>query len=89
MDAKLVVVLAGIILMIAIIGSLIFLRGYSGRFTFDTKNGTRPRASEGEGNTPAVTMKGRFQILDCGRFRHFRRRGSKALVDADGLLRAL
>ena len=66
MDAKLVVVLAGIILMIAIIGSLIFLRGYSGRFTFDTKNGTRPRASEGEGNTPAVTMKGRFQILTAG-----------------------
>lgn len=66
MDAKLVVVVAGIILMIAIIGSLIFLRGYSGKFTFDTKNGTRPRASEGEGNTPGVAMKGRFQILTAG-----------------------
>ncbi|MDY2776939.1 MAG: penicillin-binding protein 2 [Collinsella sp.] len=66
MDAKYVVIIAGIILMVAIVGSLFLLRGYSGRFTFDTKNGTRPRASEGEGNTPGVTMKGRFQILTIG-----------------------
>ena len=63
MDARLVVIVAGVILLAAIVGSLVFLRGYSGRFTFDTKNGTRPRASEGEGNTQNVAMKGRFQVL--------------------------
>ena len=61
-----VVIVAGIILFVAVIGSLLFLRGYSSKFTFDTKNGTRPRASEGEGNTPGVAMKGRFQILTAG-----------------------
>lgn len=66
MDAQLVVIVAGIILAIAIIGSLFFLRGYSGKFTFDTSTGTRPRAAEGEGNTPGVAMKGRFQLLTMG-----------------------
>ena len=66
MDARMVVIVAGIILFVAVIGSLLFLRGYSSKFTFDTKNGTRPRASEGEGNTPGVAMKGRFQILTAG-----------------------
>lgn len=66
MDAQMVVIVAGIILFVAVIGSLLFLRGYSSKFTFDTKNGTRPRASEGEGNTPGVAMKGRFQILTAG-----------------------
>lgn len=66
MDAQLVVVVAGVILVVAIIGSLFFLRGYSGRFTFDTRNGTQPRASEGEGNTPGVAMKGRFKMLTMG-----------------------
>lgn len=63
MDAQMVVVIAGLILAVAIVGSLLFLRGYSGKFTFDTKNGTRPRAAEGEGNAPGVAMKGRFQLL--------------------------
>ena len=45
MSAQLIVIIAGAILVAAIIGSLLFLRGYSGRFTFDTKTGTRPRAS--------------------------------------------
>ena len=48
MNAQLVVVIAGAILVAAILGSLLFLRGYSSRFTFDTKNGTKPRAAEGE-----------------------------------------
>lgn len=63
MSAQTLVIIAGLILMAAIIGSLIFLRGYSGRFTFDTKNGTRPRASEGEGNTSGLAYKGRFTML--------------------------
>ena len=46
MDAQLIVIIAGVILLVAIIGSLLFLKGYSGKFTFDTQNGTRPRASE-------------------------------------------
>ena len=48
------------------VGSLIFLRGYSGKYTYDTKTGTRPRASEGEGNTLGVTYKGRFRLLMAG-----------------------
>ena len=66
MDAQIIVVIAGIVLMLAIIGSLVFLRGYSGRFTFDTKNGTRPRAAEGEGNTSGTAFKGRFTLLTAG-----------------------
>ena len=82
MDAQLVVIVAGIILAIAIIGSLFFLRGYSGKFTFDTSTGTRPRAAEGEGNTPGVAMKGRFQLLTMGV-------GAVFTEHADGLLRPL
>ncbi|AEB06969.1 peptidoglycan glycosyltransferase [Coriobacterium glomerans PW2] len=66
MDAQLVVIIAAAILVAAIVGSLLFLRGYSGRFTFDTHGGTRPRAAEGEGSTPAVTFKGRFTLLSAG-----------------------
>ena len=66
MSAQLVVIIAGAILVAAIIGSLLFLRGYSGKFTFDTKTGTRPRATEGEGSTPGVATKGRFQLLTIG-----------------------
>lgn len=66
MDAQLIVIIAGVILAAAIIGSVILLRTYSGRFTFDTKNGTRPRASEGEGNTLGVAFKGRFTMLTLG-----------------------
>ena len=63
MDAKLIVIIAGAILMLAILISLFVLRSYSGRFTFDTITGTRPKASEGEGNTSGSQLKGRFQIL--------------------------
>ena len=66
MSAQLVVVIAGAILVAAIIGSLIFLHGYSGKFTFDTKTGTRPRAKEGEGTTPGVSSKSRFKLLTAG-----------------------
>ena len=66
MSAQLVVVIAGAILVAAIIGSLIFLHGYSGKFTFDTKTGTRPRAKEGEGTTPGASSKSRFKLLTAG-----------------------
>ena len=63
MDAQLVVIIAGALLALAILGSLYFLHNAQGKFTFDTKNGTRPRASQGEGNTDAVVEKGRFRLL--------------------------
>lgn len=66
MDAQLIVIIAGGILIAAIIGSLLFLKGYSGKFTFDTQNGTRPRASEGEGSTQGVKSHGRFKLLTAG-----------------------
>ncbi|WP_085830330.1 penicillin-binding protein 2 [Collinsella vaginalis] len=66
MDAQLVVIIAGAILVAAIIGSLLFLRGYSGRFVFDTKTGTRPRATEGQGNTTDLSLKGRLKLLTIG-----------------------
>lgn len=66
MDAQLIVIIAGIILVVAIIGSMLFLKGYSGKFTFDTANGTRPRASEGEGSTQGIKSNGRFKLLTAG-----------------------
>lgn len=66
MDAQIIVLVAGLVLLLVIIASLIFLRGYSGKYTYDTANGTRPRASEGEGNTLGVTFKGRFRFLMAG-----------------------
>lgn len=66
MDAQLIVIIAGVILVAAIIGSLLFLKGYSGKFTFDTQNGTRPRATEGEGSTQGVKSNGRFKLLTAG-----------------------
>lgn len=63
MDAQIVVVIAGVILVLAIVASIVVLRRGGGKFTFDTKNGTRPRATEGEGNTPGVAFKGRFTML--------------------------
>ncbi len=63
MDAQLVVVIAGIVLVIVIVGSLIYLRGHPNRFTYDTAGGTRPRAAEGEGNTAGTAFKGRFTML--------------------------
>lgn len=66
MDAQLVVIIAGALLALAIIGSLVFLRGYSGRFVFDTRNGTRPRAAEGQGSTVDPSLKGRLKFLTVG-----------------------
>ncbi|QWT17061.1 penicillin-binding protein 2 [Collinsella sp. zg1085] len=66
MDAQLVVIIAGALLVLAIIGSLMFMRGYSGRFTFDTKSGTRPRASGGSSNSTDVSLKGRLTLLTGG-----------------------
>ena len=66
MDAQLIVIIAGVILVVAIIGSLLFLKGYSGKFTFDTANGTRPRATEGEGSTSGTKSNGRFKLLTAG-----------------------
>ncbi|MFR4570509.1 MAG: hypothetical protein ACLT5H_10500 [Collinsella stercoris] len=66
MDAQLIVIIAGVILLVAIIGSLLFLKGYSGKFTFDTQNGTRPLAAEGEGSTQGVKSNGRFGSLTAG-----------------------
>lgn len=66
MDAQIIVLIAGVVLLLVVIASLVFLRGYSGKYTYDTKNGTRPRAAEGEGNTLGVTFKGRFRLLAAG-----------------------
>lgn len=66
MSAQLIVIIAALILVLAIVGSLIFLHGYNGRFTFDTKTGTAPRASEGEGSLSGTQYKGRFRILTVG-----------------------
>ncbi len=66
MDAKLIVIVAGLILVAAIIAALIMLHNNPDRFTFDTVDGTRPRATEGEGNTPQVAFKSRFTWLTVG-----------------------
>ena len=66
LDAQLVVIIAGVVLAAAIIASLVVMRGYSGKFTFDTKDGTKPKASEGEGNTAGLAYKGRFTMLTAG-----------------------
>ncbi|MBY4798067.1 penicillin-binding protein 2 [Collinsella sp. AGMB00827] len=63
MDAQLVVIVAGALLLAAIVGALFFMRGYKGRFTFDTAHGTRPRAAEGEGATTDLSLKGRLKLL--------------------------
>lgn len=66
MDAKIFVIITGAILVIAILVSLVMMRRNPNRFTYDTAHGTRPRASEGEGNTSQVAFKGRFTMLTAG-----------------------
>ena len=66
MDAKILVIITGAILVIAILVSLVMMRRNPNRFTYDTAHGTRPRASEGEGNTSQVAFKGRFTMLAAG-----------------------
>lgn len=66
MNAQVIVILAGVLLAAAIVISFVLLRSSGGKFTFDTQNGTRPRASEGEGSTTAVSANGRFKLLSLG-----------------------
>lgn len=63
MDARLIVIVAGIVLAAAIVVALFLLRGKVIKFTYDTENGTQPRASQGEGSTANRMFKGRFSVL--------------------------
>ncbi|MFQ7393363.1 MAG: hypothetical protein ACLRM9_09090 [Collinsella aerofaciens] len=68
MSSQMTVVIAGIVLVVAIVVALVIMRRGDSRFTYDTQHGTAPRATEGEGNTAATAFKGRFSILTrCGR----------------------
>ena len=51
MSSQLTVVVAGIVLVVAIVVALVIMRRGDSRFTYDTQHGTAPRATEGEGNT--------------------------------------
>ena len=66
MSSQLTVVVAGIVLVVAIVVALVIMRRGDSRFTYDTQHGTAPRATEGEGNTAATAFKGRFSILTAG-----------------------
>ena len=66
MSSQLTVIIAGIVLVVAIVVALVIMRRGDSRFTYDTQHGTSPRATEGEGNTAATAFKGRFSILTTG-----------------------
>ena len=66
MSSQMTVVIAGIVLLVAIVVALVIMRRGDSRFTYDTQYGTAPRATEGEGNTAATAFKGRFSILTAG-----------------------
>ena len=66
MDAKLLVIITGIILVAAIIVLLLILRKGSGSYTIDTGGSVAPKATEGEGNTQGASWKGRFTGLSVG-----------------------
>ena len=66
MSSSITVIIAGIVLVAAIVVAIILMRRGDSRFTFDTVSGTRPRATEGEGNTASTAFKGRFTILTAG-----------------------
>lgn len=66
MSSQMTVVVAGIVLVVAIVVALVIMRRGDSRFTYDTQYGTAPRATEGEGNTAATAFKGRFSILTAG-----------------------
>ncbi len=66
MSSQLTVIIAGIVLVVAIVVALVIMRRGDSRFTYDTQHGTAPRATEGEGNTAATAFKGRFSILTAG-----------------------
>ena len=82
MNAQIIVIVAGLILLAAIIGSIFFLRGHDSRFTFDTQNGTKPRASECRVQWPV-------QDACCFRRGGIRRHHRQVVVHADGLFRPL
>ena len=56
MSSQLTVVVAGIVLVVAIVVALVIMRRGDSRFTYDTQHGTAPRATEGEGNTAATAF---------------------------------
>ena len=66
MSSQLTVIIAGIVLVVAIVVALVIMRRGDSRFTYDTQHGTTPRATEGEGNTAVTAFKGRFSILTTG-----------------------
>jgi len=66
MSSQMTVIIAGIVLVVAIVVALVIMRRGDSRFTYDTQHGTAPRATEGEGNTAATAFKGRFSILTTG-----------------------
>ena len=83
MSSQLTVIIAGIVLVVAIVVALVIMRRGDSRFTYDTQHGTAPRATEGEGNTAATAFKGRFSILTAGDVCGARR---QAVGHADGLV---
>ena len=60
MSSQLTVVVAGIVLVVAIVVALVIMRRGDSRFTYDTQHGTAPRATEGEGNTAATASRAAF-----------------------------
>ncbi len=66
MSSQMTVIIAGIVLVVAIVVALVIMRRGDSRFTYDTQHGTAPRATEGEGNTASTAFKGRFSILTTG-----------------------
>ena len=60
MSSQLTVVVAGIVLVLAIVVALVIMRRGDSRFTYDTQHGTAPRATEGEGNTAATASRAAF-----------------------------
>mgnify|MGYP000228896126 FL=1 len=66
MSSQLTVIIAGIVLVVAIVVALVIMRRGDSRFTYDTQHGTTPRATEGEGNTAVTAFKSRFSILTTG-----------------------
>ena len=66
MSSQMTVIIAGIVLVVAIVVALVIMRRGDSRFTYDTQHGTAPRATEGEGNTAVTAFKGRFSILTTG-----------------------
>lgn len=86
MSSQLTVIIAGIVLVVAIVVALVIMRRGDSRFTYDTQHGTAPRATEGEGNTAATAFKGRFSILTTGVGAMFAALRRQAVGHADGLV---